>query len=437
MATTGTDQRVRPGRAWVVWAVGVVAYVLTVMQRTTMGVAGLDAAERFSITPGALSAFVFIQVAVYIVAQIPAGLLVDRWGARVMLVVSGVLLTLGQLLLAVAPSLPLAVAARVLVGAGDAVVFVAVLALVPRWFPARRVPLLTQVTTLLGQLGQILSAVPFVALLNYAGWSVAFGSAAAASALGAVLALAVVRNAPGRGWAPAPSLSVREIGRQLREVWARPGTRLGFFGHLGTQFSMMVFALLWGVPYLVSAQLLSSSAAAALMSLFVVCTICIGPIVGVLTTRHPMRRSWVLLAVIAANALIWTAVLALSGPAPMWLLIVLVVVLSAGGPGSVVGIDIARTSNPTANLGVAQSMVNIGGFLATLLVLATMGALLTALGGFTPEAFRVAWLVQYPVWAFAVAGVLLTRRQARRLDAARGVVPRPLREVFAVAGGRR
>ena len=204
VATTGTNQRVRPGRAWVVWAVGVVAYVLTVMQRTTMGVAGLDAAERFSITPGALSAFVFIQVAVYIVAQIPAGLLVDRWGARVMLVVSGVLLTLGQLLLAVAPSLPLAVAARVLVGAGDAVVFVAVLALVPRWFPARRVPLLTQVTTLLGQLGQILSAVPLVALLNYAGWSVAFGSAAAASALGAVLALAVVRNAPGRGWPQPP-----------------------------------------------------------------------------------------------------------------------------------------------------------------------------------------------------------------------------------------
>ena len=81
--------------------------------------------------------------------------------------------------------------------------------------------------------------------------------------------------------------------------------------------------------------------------------------------------------------------------------------------------------------------VNLGGFLATLLVLATMGAVLTALGGFTPEAFRIAWLVQYPVWAFAVAGLLITRRKARRVDAARGVVPRPLREVFAGAVGGR
>lgn len=309
--------------------------------------------------------------------------------------------------------------------------FVAVLGLVPRWFPARRVPLITQLTTILGQLGQILSAVPFLVLLHHAGWSTAFGLAAAGGALVALLAAAVVRNAPAGGWSPAPSMSAREMGRQLREVWGRPGTRLGFFGHMGTQFSMMVFALLWGVPYLESAQHLSGSAAGALMTLFVLCMICIGPVVGMLTSRHPMRRSWLLLAVIAADAVTWTAVLAFPGPAPRWLLVLLVVVLSAGGPGSVVGFDIARTSNPRPNLGVAQSIVNMGGFSATLLVLALMGGIMTAMGGFTPEAFRVAWLVQYPVWLAAVIGVLVMRRQARRADAARGVAPRPPRDVLA------
>jgi hypothetical protein len=91
----------------------------------------------------------------------------------------------------------------------------------------------------------------------------------------------------------------------------------------------------------------------------------------------------------------------------------------------VIGFDIARTSNPSSNLGVAQGMVNMGGFLATLFVLAVMGAVMTAMGGFTPEAFRVAWLVQYPVWLVAVIGVLVMRRQARGLETARAVVPRP------------
>jgi MFS family permease len=406
-------------------------YILAVLQRTSLGVAGLDAAERFSISPAALSAFVFLQVAVYIAVQLPGGLLVDRWGPRRVLVVAGAFLAAGQLLLAVAPALGVVVLARALVGAGDGVVLVAVLALVPRWFPAGRVPLVTQLTAILSQTGQVLSAVPFVALLSAFGWSFAFGVAAAASAVAALLALTVVRNAPGGAWAPASAVSVRQAGRHVREVWRRPGTRLGFFGHMGTQFSMMAFSLLWGVPYLVSAQGLSSAAAGGLISLFVGCTILIGPVLGVLSARHPLRRSWLMLGVIVADVLVWTAVLALPGPAPYWLLLVLVTVLAAGGPGSVVGFDIARTSNPGPALGVAQSVVNLGGFLASLLVLATMGVILELLGGFTPEAFRVAWLVQYPVWMLATVGVLVSRREARSLDAERGVVPRPLREVVA------
>jgi MFS family permease len=412
-------------------------YILAVMQRTTFGVAGLDAADRFGISPAALSAFVFLQVAVYIAAQLPGGLLVDRWGARTVLVLGGTLLAGGQLLLAVAPAVPFVVLARVVVGAGDAVMFVAVLGLIPHWFTPRRVPVITQLTGIFGQIGQILSAVPFVALLHSAGWSVAFGGAAAASLLAAALTLAVVRNGPNGAWSPAPAVSAREVGRQVREVWLRPGTRLGFFGHMGTQFSMMVFSLLWGVPYLVSAQGLSPAAAGGLVTLFVISAIIIGPVIGLLTGRHPLRRSWLVLGIVAADVLVWTAVLAFGGPAPRWLLVVLVVVLAAGGPGSVVGFDIARTSNPGQNLGVAQSIVNLGGFLASLAVLATMGAVLNALGGFTPEAFRIAWLLQYPVWLFAVVGILITRRKARRIDAARGVVPRPLRELVGAGLHRR
>ena len=86
----------------------------------------------------------------------------------------------------------------------------------------------------------------------------------------------------------------------------------------------------------------------------------------------------------------WSAVLALPGPAPAWLLVLLVVVLGMGGPASVVGIDIGRTSNPSASLGVAQSIVNMGGFTASLTLLAGMGVVLDLAGGFTAEAFRLA-----------------------------------------------
>lgn len=56
----------------------------------------------------------------------------------------------------------------------------------------------------------------------------------------------------------------------------RPGTRLGFFTHMGTQFSVTVFALMWGVPYLTVAQNLSRAQAGTLLTISVVAAIAFG-----------------------------------------------------------------------------------------------------------------------------------------------------------------
>lgn len=417
-------------RAWVVWVVGLAAYTVGVMQRTTFGASGIAAADRFDVAPDLLASFVFLQVGVYLVMQIPAGLLLDRWGSRALITTGSVTMALGQGLLAVATSLELVYLGRFVVGVGDSLLFVSVMALLPRWFSPRQVPVLTQVTATTGQLGQILSAVPFLAVLDLAGWTAAYGATTAGGLAVGMLALGLIRNAPPGESVHVPSMTLGEIRRALARVWRQPGTRLGYYAHMGTQFSGTVFVLMWGVPYLVEAQQLGRAEAGVLMSLFVVSTIVLAPFMGLFATRHPLRRSWLVLAVIAATALCWTAVLSIPGPAPLWLLTLLVVVLGAGAPGSVVGFDFARTFNPRQSLGLAQSLVNLGGFTATLVVLQLVGWAMDAAGGYTFEAFRLAWLVQYPVWLVAVAGIVLERRRARALLASQGVVPRRVRDVW-------
>ncbi len=49
-------------RAWIIWSAGLLAYIVAVLNRTTLGVSGLSAADRFSASPGVLSAFVVLQV---------------------------------------------------------------------------------------------------------------------------------------------------------------------------------------------------------------------------------------------------------------------------------------------------------------------------------------------------------------------------------------
>ncbi|ANS26085.1 MFS transporter [Rhodococcus opacus] len=420
-------------RVWLVWGVGVVAYIVAVLHRTSFGVSGLAATERFSISPSVLSGFVVLQIVVYAGMQIPAGVLLDRYGSRVMISAGALIMASAQMLLALTESLPLAVAARVLVGVGDAMTFISVLRLVPQWFAPRRVPLVSQLTGIFGQIGQILSALPLMLLLNGPGWSFAYGSAASLGLLSFVLAVSVIRNAPPGLEVVAAPAGLREVGRQIRTVWGRPGTRLGFFTHMGTQFSMTTFALLWGVPYLRSAQGLSPAEAGSLLTLSVISAIVAGPIIGILSGRFPMRRSYLVLAIMSSNAAIWTVVLSLPGPAPIWLLIVLVMVISVGGPGSMIGFDYARMFNPSTSMGTAQGMVNIGGFLASLLVIQAMGLILDAMGGYSFDAFRVAWLVQYPVWIVAITGVLVTRGKTRKQM---GLVLRPIRQVWRERGGR-
>lgn len=402
-------------RAWIIWATGLLAYIVAVLDRTTLGVSGLEAGERFGASPSLLSTFVVLQVVVYAGAQVPAGVLLDRFGSRALIIAGAALMAGGQSMLALTESLPLAIGARAIVGLGDALTFISVLRLVPYWFPPRRVPLLTQLTGIFGQLGQVLSAVPFLALLTGTTWAAAYVSVAALGVLAMVLVLALVKDTP-RGRVPAKeNLSARAVWSGVKTVWLRPGTRLGFFTHMGSQFSVTVFCLMWGVPYLTVAQGQSAGVAGALLTISVVTAIAAGIVVGIFTGRYPHRRSWIVLAIIASNALVWTVVLALPGRAPLWLLVALVVVISVGGPGSMVGFDFARTFNPSTALGTAQGMVNMGGFIASLLVMQSMGVILGAMGGYSFESFRVAWTAQYGIWVLAVVGILITRRKARAL----------------------
>jgi MFS family permease len=402
-------------RAWIIWATGLLAYIVAVLDRTTLGVSGLNAAERFAASPGVLSTFVVLQVVVYAAAQVPAGLLLDRFGSRALIVAGAALMATGQLILALTSSLPVAIGARAVVGLGDAVTFISVLRLVPHWFPPRRVPLLTQLTGICGQLGQVLSALPFLALLAGTSWATAYVSVAAFGVLALVLVLGLVKDAPLGRVVATETMSVRGTLASVKTVWLRPGTRLGFFTHMGTQFSVTVFALMWGVPYLTVAQGQSAGVAGVLLTVSVVAAISSGIAIGIFTGRYPHRRSRIVLAIIASNALVWTVVLALPHRAPLWLLVVLIVVISVGGPGSMVGFDFARTFNPSATLGTAQGMVNMGGFIASLLIMQAMGVILGALGGYSFESFRVAWTVQYAIWILAVVGILITRKKTRKL----------------------
>jgi sugar phosphate permease len=419
------------GRAWIVWAVAVGAYTIAVLQRTSLSVAGLDAAARLDVSAGVLGTFAVVQLLVYAGMQVPVGIMVDRVGPRALVVTGAALMAVGQVSLALAHSFPAALAARILVGAGDAMTFIAVLRLVTAWFPPRRVPLMTQVTGLVGQTGQLLSIIPLAALLHGPGWTPAFLSAASLSVLFAVLAFLVIRDTPTGNRTDEASPSWAQVRHDLVSAWRHPGTRLGLWTHFTTPFASTAFLLLWGYPFLVSGEGMTRAEASVLFTVMTVVGLIAAPFLGEAVARHPLRRSWIVLGIVGATISVWTAVLILAGPAPRWLLLLLVIVLAVGGPASMIGFDYARTFNPPNRIGTATGIVNVGGFVSALVVILLIGLVLDWTGSgssYSLEGFRAAFSVQYVVWAIGITGILRTRRVVRARLEAEGVVVPPLRE---------
>ena len=432
--------RLGGARAYVVWIGAVMAYSVAVLQRTTMGVAGLEAADRFGASATIVSSFVVLQLGVYALAQIPAGMLLDRYGSRVTLVAGALLMGAGQLLMAQTETVGTAMIARIVLGAGDALTFSSAIRLVPAWFPAQRVPVLTQLTGIFGQVGQIASAVPFVAVLSVAGWGTAFTSAASLSAIAALLVLLVVRATPPGVPRPRQRQDLRRIPLVLARILRHPSTQLGFFTHYTAGFTGIAFSMMWRYPYLTAGEGLSRPAASAVMTVLVVVAIVGGPLIGALTQRHPLRRSTLVLLIVAAIVVPLAALVLWPGPAPIWLLIVLVSGFSIGGPASSVGFDFPRTDLARHRLGTATGVVIMGGFLGGLTAILLIGVVLDLLrpdGNYDLEAFRLAFAVQLPMLAIGVAGMLITRRTLRRRMAARGNEVPPWRDVWRSGRWRR
>lgn len=412
-----------------VWIVAVAAYTVAVANRTSLSAVGVDAAERFHTDAATLAMFAVVQLAVYGGVQIPVGILLDRFGARPVMASGMLLMTVGQLTMAFSESVPIALLARTLLGAGDAAIFPGAIRLVATWFPAQRGPFMGQMTGIIGQLGQIVAIVPLAALMHSTTWSITFGSMAALALLFTILVVLLIRNRPAdltqdvtintETGAIRTVTSAVDTRSGIRATLAHPGTRLAFWSHFTSPFSGTAFVVLWGMPYLTAGEGRNTAEAAAILSIFVFGGMIFAPILGALSARFPMQRSMGLVVPsILVQLVLWLCVILFPGPAPVWLLVLLVSALATGGPASMIAFDHARAHNPAHRLSTATGVTNGGGFIAALLAILLIGVALDMQGASTPDryslsTFRLAMATQIPVWLFGLAMIMIERRKTR------------------------
>lgn len=199
----------------------------------------------------------------YILLQVPAGILVARFGARAVLIVSAVTCTAASFLFAISESAQTAEVTRILMGLGAAPTVVCAMTLAAQWFPTRLFPLLAALTEVAGMTGAALGQETLGFIVERSGWRAGMIACGAFSTVLLLLVVAFVHNRhTGEAEAPWPRLAeIRGLLLHL-PIIAR-GAAGGLVASAGVAFGM-----LWGVSYFQAYHQMSLAAASICSSFY-------------------------------------------------------------------------------------------------------------------------------------------------------------------------
>jgi len=338
----------------------------------------------------------------YTAVQVPIGLLVDRWGARrVMLAFMGILV-LGAALFPLSRTYTQSLLARALVGLGAAAVWVPSLRLITEWFRAEERGRVIGILSAGGALGGTSALLLIPLLADRWGWRWGYAATLVPVLLTLALFALFVRGGDGpSGAAPGGGLLAlrRVLGTGV--IWWFNVSVLLFYG---AYFSMVT----WLPTFLVTALRVTPAQAGFVTSLLTAGTIVSWPLAGLITDRIG-RRKWIYLFSQLMSVVV-SLVFALAGP-HLSFAGAAGVALAAGilFGGMITPFVMVMELFPRELAGTASGIVNTFCFLGSLTIPVLLGRVVDVTGSF-PAAFLAAAAVQ----ALAFVTACFTRDTGRR-----------------------
>lgn len=293
MGYTMTTNVEKPYLPWLVWFLGAAYFFYEFLVQIAPGVMQSELMSSFSINAASFGLMGSLYLLAYGCMQLPAGVLLDRFGPRRLLTVATVVCAIGTLLFAMSPHFIFADIARFITGMGSAFAMIGALVLAAHWFPVNRFAFLHGLTLTIGILGAVFGAAPLAMLLEYFTWREVMFVLGAAGILLAFVIWKIVRDRPASAHAAA-SAQEHHIGTEhvavglKRILMHRQSWLTALYGTL--MYAPTPVIAWWGTKFLMLGHGLSKSSAAGLVSLMYIGW-CIGsPLFGALSDNLGLRK---------------------------------------------------------------------------------------------------------------------------------------------------
>ncbi|NCF82180.1 MAG: MFS transporter [Proteobacteria bacterium] len=333
---------------------------------------------------GAIMGSMFLASAV---VQLPAGVLYDRHGPRVMLSAMNLIAVIGLILFAFAASVPGLTLGRSLIGLGHGTVIAGIYLLAVAWVPVDRVATVTAtVIGMAGGLGALLSTTPLALTLGQFGFTLTFAILAILTLTFSVAIFLMVRDQPDSR-DPRHPRTVESIRQSLHGLWEVASDRdLLPIYIMGSCFTAPFLTIggLWAGPYLRDVYALDNT-----QSSFVLLVMMLALYLGYMAYGPMDRifnsRKWVVLGGVA-GMLLCLLPLALVSELPLIVVVPLLVVFAFCSPFFVTLAAHCRGFVPVNRVGRAIACINLMGLVNVFVLQALAGVLVEGVTGTGAEA---------------------------------------------------
>jgi len=152
------------------WSIAALFYAYEFLHRVAPSVLTVELKQAFSVNNHQLGTIGAMYFYAYAAFQLPAGILIDRYGTKRLLVIASGILTIGSFLFTITTSRTLAELSRFMIGAGSAFAFVGCLKIGAQWLKMSSFPLVVGLTNLCGTLGALSGGTPLSYLVQEISW---------------------------------------------------------------------------------------------------------------------------------------------------------------------------------------------------------------------------------------------------------------------------
>ncbi len=380
-------------------------YLFEFVERIEPGLAIEAIATDFDLTHGMVGTLSSLFFWVYAPMQLMVGVLLDKYGARRMVVPAIAMCSLGVLLLGLANSPTLAAIGRMLSGFGASFAFVGALYVVNHSFAPKKFAVLSGLVNSVGMLGTAVGAVVLTDAINAQGWRPVFIATGLVGLVLFVLAILFFKeNRQTIANQPADRLfaGLRDIVAS-RRIWA-----IALAGAL-YYMPVNVFGGLWGQSELVQDHGLAPVSAELAVSM-VFFGMAIGSVGAGALSDWLGHRKWI----VASSAALSGMAYAVAIYADTSSVVIIGGSLFAAGVlagAQMLTFAMAKEGRSTAEAGRVIAFVNMIGIASAILFQPLIGALIDMTGGNYRWALSVV-----PVCAFAASVLILFVREQRHPD---------------------